>query len=74
MTSTGHCIAALAREYRASELLAAAAARAAAEVLARQGGGLSADALHDLVDQYRLLLLDALAAVDGAAHTENPSK
>jgi hypothetical protein len=59
---TAHRIRALARDHRAAELLHAAAARTAAEMLAR-GEPLTAAALHEAVRQYRTALLDALGAV-----------
>jgi hypothetical protein len=57
---THHRVAALAHDYRVDELLAAAACRAATELLARTGGTITADLVHEHADRFRLLLLDAL--------------
>jgi hypothetical protein len=58
-------LAELARQYRADELLAAAACRAAAEVLARSQAGVICDAaVSAIVGAFRLLLLQA---IDSAA-------
>jgi hypothetical protein len=51
----------LAREYQAGELMAAAAARHAAELLA-SGQAITDAAIKDAVDHYRALLHDALGA------------
>jgi hypothetical protein len=46
--------------------LAAAAARSAAEIMARHGGTISDDAILDAVDRFRILVLDALEAATEA--------
>ena len=52
----------LARNYWVSEFLAVAAARTASDLLAR-GDEISADTMHEHVDRYRLLLIEALCSV-----------
>jgi hypothetical protein len=63
MTLMNDRIKALARQYGASELLAAAAARHAAEVLA-SGQTITANVIEDAVAQYRRLLHNALGAAE----------